>query len=219
VQEVHVCNYFSMSDTLSPRLRDRKKTETWAAIHEAAATLAHQHGAENASVTAIADSAGVSPRTFFNYFRTKEDAILGLREPVLDPELSSRLTTGDDLLDQVTRLLFTVARTAVGDSDIVRRRELLKQDPNLFRRQLEYLAKAEALVCEAVAGLLAGDPSWSGGAEDYSTAETARMLVLLAAVPARFTFTSPDFDPARGINLKDLDPALALLHHVQRKLP
>lgn len=207
-----------MTETLSPNLRERKKAETWTTLHEAAATLAQQKGLEHATVEAITQSAGVSARTFFNYFPTKEDAVLGLREPALDPEHSPQLTAAGDLLNQVSRLLFTVAKTTVGDSDTARRRDLLQRYPNLFRRQLEYLAKAEALVCAEVARLLADDPSWAGGAEGFSTAETARMLVLLAAVPGRFTFTSPDFDPARGINLKDLDPALALLHHVQRKL-
>jgi AcrR family transcriptional regulator len=212
------CKNISMTETPSPNVRERKKAETWTTLHEAAAALAQQQGLEHATVEAIAQSAGVSARTFFNYFPSKEDAVLGLREPALDPEHTPQLATAGDLLDQVSRLLFTVARTTVGDSDKARRRELLKRYPNLFRRQVEYLAKAEALVCEEVARLLAGDPSWSGGAEGFSTAETARMLVLLAAVPARFTFTSPGFDPARGINLEDLDPALALLHHVQRKL-
>ena len=207
-----------MTESLSPNLRERKKAETWTTLHEAAATLAQQQGLEHATVEAIAQSAGVSARTFFNYFPTKEDAVLGLREPALDPEDSPQLASGRDLLDQVSRLLFTVARTTVAGSDKARRRELLQRYPNLFRRQLEHLAKAEALVCGEVARLLAGDPSWSGGAEGFSSDETARMLVLLAAVAPRFTFTSPGFDPAREVNLEDLDPALALLHHIQRKL-
>ena len=69
------------------RLRERKKAETWTALHEAAASLALQHGVEQTTVEAIAASAGVSPRTFFNYFQAKEDAILGLREPVLEESL------------------------------------------------------------------------------------------------------------------------------------
>lgn len=207
-----------MSDTPSPRLRERKKTETWAAIHEAAATLARQDGADQASVEAIAKSAGVSPRTFFNYFRTKEDAILGLREPVLDPDLSSRLSTDNDLLGQVSRLLVTVARTAVGGTDAARHRELMRQSPSLIRRQMEYMAKAEALVCQAVAGLLEREPSWSGGVEGFDLNETARMLVLLAGVPARFSITSPGHDLGKGLSADDLSPALALLHHLQRKL-
>ena len=215
---MQLCNDFSMSDTLSPRLRERKKAETWAVIHEAAAKLAHQHGAGRATVEAIADSAGISPRTFFNYFQTKEDAILGLREPFLDPDLSSRLTADSGLLGQVSRLLVAVARTAIGDTDAARFRELMRQNPGLIRRQMEYIAKAETLVCQAVAALLERDPSWSGGVEGFDLNETARMVVLIAGVPARFSITSPNHDLSEGLATADLGPALSLLHHVQRKI-
>jgi AcrR family transcriptional regulator len=207
-----------MPGTLTPNLRERKKVETWTALHEAAASLAQQRGLEQATVEVIAESAGVSPRTFFNYFPAKEDAVLGLREPVLDPEESAKLIGAADLLGQVTLLLVSVARSALGGTDTLRRRELLHRHPNLFRRQMEYMAKGEALVCEAVVQVLTGDPFWSGGAEGFSPEETARMLVMLAAVPAKFRATSPDFDPATGLTPGDLAPALALFHHLQRKL-
>ena len=68
-------------------LRARRKAETWSALHEAAASLAVEHGVDGTTVEAVAEAAGVSARTFFNYFRSKEDAILGMREPSLDPAL------------------------------------------------------------------------------------------------------------------------------------
>ena len=49
---------------------------------------AHHHmsgGLEQAAVEVIAENAGASPRTFFNYFPAKEDAVLGLRVPALEP--------------------------------------------------------------------------------------------------------------------------------------
>lgn len=207
-----------MPETPSPTLRERKKVETWTVLHEAAASLAQQRGLEQATVEVIAESAGVSQRTFFNYFPTKEDAVLGLREPVLDPDQAAKLTGADDLLGQTSLLLVAVARSAVGGTDTKRHRELLQRYPNLFARYMEYMAKAEAVVWQAVAGALAKDPSWSSGAEGFSPEETARMLVMLASVPVRFRAKSPDFDPATGLTPEDLDPALALLHHLQRKL-
>jgi AcrR family transcriptional regulator len=202
----------------SRTLRERKKVETWTAIHEAAASLAQQRGLEQATVEVIAESAGVSPRTFFNYFPAKEDAVLGFREPVLNPAESAKLAGATDLLGQVSLLLVSVARSALGGTDIRRRRELLQRYPNLHRRQMEYMAKGETLVCEAVIAALAQDPSWSGDAEGFSPEETARMLVMLAAVPAKFTATSPGFDPAAGLTPAELAPGLALFHHLQRKL-
>lgn len=207
-----------MTPTPTPSLRERKKVETLAAIHEAAASLAQQRGLELATVEAIAESAGVSPRTFFNYFPSKEDAVLGLREPVLDPAEAAKLTGADDLLGQVVQVLVVVVRSALGDSDNVRRRELLNRHPQLFARQMEYMAKAEALVREAVTDVLAADPSWNSGAAGFGPEETARMLVMLGTVPIKFKAKSADFDPAAGLTPENLAPAVALFHHLQRKL-
>jgi AcrR family transcriptional regulator len=57
-------------------LRERKKAATRQALHAAAVRLAIQHGAERVTVEAIADDAGVSRRTFSNYFGSKEEALV-----------------------------------------------------------------------------------------------------------------------------------------------
>jgi AcrR family transcriptional regulator len=208
-----------MTETVPRTLRQRRKAETWTALHDAASSLALLHGIDQTTVEAIAESAGVSPRTFFNYFRAKEDAILGLHEPQVDPvELARISTAADDLLDQVSRLLMTVARSAIGGADPARRRELLARYPNLGRHKMEQMVKAETLVCDAVAALLAADPAWASPAAGFGPDETARMLVMIAGVPLRFNLTSAGFDPAKGVQPEDLGSSLALLHHLQRKL-
>jgi AcrR family transcriptional regulator len=62
--------------TAEPGLRERKKVATRQALHEAAVRLAIEHGADRITVEAIADEAGVSRRTFSNYFANKEEALL-----------------------------------------------------------------------------------------------------------------------------------------------
>ncbi|WUH98995.1 TetR/AcrR family transcriptional regulator [Spirillospora sp. NBC_00431] len=57
-------------------LRERKKEATRRALHDAAMRLAAEHGLDDVTVEAIADAAGVSRRTFSNYFGGKEEALL-----------------------------------------------------------------------------------------------------------------------------------------------
>jgi len=57
-------------------LRERKKAETRAALSWAAIRLAVERGFDNVKVEDIAAAAGVSPRTFNNYFGSKGEAIV-----------------------------------------------------------------------------------------------------------------------------------------------
>jgi AcrR family transcriptional regulator len=57
-------------------LRERKKVATRAALSWAAVRLAVERGFDNVRVEDIADAAGVSPRTFNNYFGSKGEAIV-----------------------------------------------------------------------------------------------------------------------------------------------
>ena len=66
-----------------PNLRERKKADTRSRLAVAAVELLVSEGAEGATVSAIAGRAGVSTRTFHNYFPHREDALVHfLREQV-----------------------------------------------------------------------------------------------------------------------------------------
>ncbi|PLW73226.1 TetR family transcriptional regulator [Streptomyces sp. SCUT-3] len=64
--------------TAAPResLRERRRRETRDELHAAALRLSRELGFEQVTVEMISEEAGVSPRTFFNYFPSKESALL-----------------------------------------------------------------------------------------------------------------------------------------------
>jgi AcrR family transcriptional regulator len=57
-------------------LRERKKQATREALRAAALRLALERGPDNVRVDDIANAAGVSPRTYNNYFSSREQAIV-----------------------------------------------------------------------------------------------------------------------------------------------
>jgi AcrR family transcriptional regulator len=57
-------------------LREQKKQATRVALREAALRLALERGPDNLRIDEIAEAAGVSPRTYNNYFSSREQAIV-----------------------------------------------------------------------------------------------------------------------------------------------
>ncbi|XBH20466.1 TetR family transcriptional regulator [Jonesiaceae bacterium BS-20] len=64
--------------TPSASLTQRRRIATQLGIARAAATLFTEHGVDGVTADAIASQAGISLRTFYRYFRTKEDAVAPL---------------------------------------------------------------------------------------------------------------------------------------------
>lgn len=103
-------------------LRARKRDETRRALSEAAYALVREQGFEGVTAEAVADRAGVSRRTFFNYFPSVESVLtasvaqffasVGERlesrpadEPVLDSALAVVTDPGDDeLVERIAAL-------------------------------------------------------------------------------------------------------------------
>jgi AcrR family transcriptional regulator len=56
-------------------IRESQQLRTWGALRTAAIGLIERYGYDAVSVEAIADAAGVSKRTFFNYFASKDAVI------------------------------------------------------------------------------------------------------------------------------------------------
>jgi AcrR family transcriptional regulator len=91
--------------TPPPGLRERKKQATREALREAALRLAVERGPDQVRVEDIAEAAGVSPRTYNNYFASREQAIVaaitGEREARIAAAVAAR-PAGVRLADAVT---------------------------------------------------------------------------------------------------------------------
>ncbi|GLX04222.1 TetR family transcriptional regulator [Microbispora sp. NBRC 16548] len=82
-------------ETRPTGLREQKKQATREALRAAALRLALERGPDNVRVDDIAEAAGVSPRTYNNYFSSREQAIVaaitGEREARVAAAVAERL--------------------------------------------------------------------------------------------------------------------------------
>lgn len=77
-----------------PSRREQRKRDTRRRLHREALHLVVERGGRDRVTTEeIAAAAEVSARTFFNYFPTKESAILGIREDLADEMVDLIRTT------------------------------------------------------------------------------------------------------------------------------
>ncbi|MBQ0826355.1 TetR/AcrR family transcriptional regulator [Streptomyces tagetis] len=174
-------------------LRERKKRATRAALAEAAIRLAAEHGAEKVTVEAISAAAGVSVRTFFNYFDTRDDAFV-----VIDADAGARIRQA--LLDAPAGLgPMEALREAISAelAEAEQQRELwrlhtdvLNASPHLLVRNLGAHMADETALAEAIAARLRpGEPvaAPGTGAEERRRALELypRLLAALAGTAVR----------------------------------
>lgn len=199
-------------------LRERNRLDTWALIHDKASSMACGQDLAKVTVEDIADAAGISKRTFFNYFPTKEDAILGLQAPTLSEETmaSFRLGGPEDLFGRTVRLMVTVIRSMFPEESQADRRRLLKEKhPELKKRLFDHLRASEELV-EAV--LLERYPdssqelSQTGFLPDK---DSALALLMMAGTVMRFAF-SKDANAATNEHSTAIEEAIEIFREVIR---
>jgi AcrR family transcriptional regulator len=128
-----------MTEELEPGLRERKRRATRLAIQRAAVQLVLEQGS-GVTVEEISHRAEVSQRTFFNYFPTKEDALLGSAPPLPAGEAREQFVTAGpdaDLIDGLATMLATMTDDVPADSEVYHlRRELTGRYPELAARRL-----------------------------------------------------------------------------------
>src|ERR1700747_2519165 len=142
-----------------PSLRERNKVRARSEIASAALQLFAERGFEGVTVDEIVDAAGVSRRTFFRYFETKEDALLA-DYPALNIRLTECLgSPGEEPLVAVRAGLHRLADWYIERSEAVLERSRVIRDAlHLAARNLEFLSQWERSIACTLAAPIGQDP-------------------------------------------------------------
>ncbi|WP_144790647.1 TetR/AcrR family transcriptional regulator [Kocuria palustris] len=197
-------------------LRERKKAQTWHELHVAAAEAVLDRGLHAVTVEEVAASAGVSPRTFFNYFASKDHALLGVRDPELPPGIAEHPPEGSCTLRRVVELYVQLMYSAMPASSAQLRSRLMKAHPSLGGLLKDTMHRCEHMVHDVVRGWAEQglEPQVLGPGDDLD--QRIGMLVQMAGAVLRFVLTSPDRVPGTRPSPEDLDRAVELLDSLSR---
>lgn len=155
----------------APRVdgRERRKLATRTALRTATLDLALERGLGDVRIEEIAERAGVSARTFFNYFETKEDAVLLDVFTVSDAELAALPGPPGLLWSQLAELFGRdVERIGEDGADLPRLMELQERHPLLASRQMGRFRRFEARLTATVAARMPADAAGPLRAEAMS---------------------------------------------------
>jgi AcrR family transcriptional regulator len=154
----------------------------------AAMDLFAGQGYEETTVDQIAAAAGVARRTFFRYFRSKEEAIFPDHDDTL-VRVADLLASADSEeypLDVVCRGIKEVLRMYASTPSVsVARYQLIRQVPALREREIAVVARYERLFTRYLLGRFDAaaqiPPGWQrGGDDDSMLAEVSAAAVVAA---------------------------------------
>jgi AcrR family transcriptional regulator len=146
-------------------LRERKKVATRHALGVAAMRLATERGLDNVLVEDIAEAAGVSARTFNNYFASKYEAICALafdRAMRIGMTLSER-PAAEPIWQAITNAVMSEYGTAdrALDEEWMAGVRLVTSAPALRGEYLKVQAMTQYSLAEAIAVRLGANPAAS----------------------------------------------------------
>lgn len=133
-------------------LRARRRQQTRAEIHDAAVELVLERGFAAVTVEDIAQVAGISPRTFFNYFPTKQEAIFP-GPPEIDPEAVEAFIAGkNSLIADLRALVAGYAELAPRvRKQMQQLRPVLAEQPDVWIHMHKRFSEVEDAFAKAVA--------------------------------------------------------------------
>jgi AcrR family transcriptional regulator len=178
-----------MSESLAvavPGLRERKKLATRHALEHAALRLVDERGIDRVTVDEIAAAADVSTRTFFNYFPSKEQALVAqdpARRALLQETLAARPATEAPL--DALRAVFTAVADQIGDRarDWPLRMRVIAANPALLPHLVAAFAETEQFLVGIVVQRTGLDPATDG----YPRLLAAIVMTLLRTTMQRWS--------------------------------
>ncbi|HXJ62330.1 MAG TPA: TetR family transcriptional regulator [Actinomycetota bacterium] len=142
-------------------LRERKKQKTRAQLTDAAFRLFGERGFDNTTIEAIVEEVEVSPRTFFRYFDSKEDVVIGFFDDIgleLRELLEARPAT-EPPFTAVSEALRSLADMYISDEGrVVAAKRLSHETPSIRARLLDKHARWENGLTTGLAQRLDVDP-------------------------------------------------------------
>jgi AcrR family transcriptional regulator len=177
-------------------LRERKRRATRRNIQVSVLRLTAEHGLDQVTIEDISRDAGVSPRTFFNYFPSKEVSLAGDAPFALADDVAVAFENAGPDGDPLEDLLAIMAAQAAEDGGVdpelhELRRNLMTQYPQIFALKIDRMREFEAEVFASVARRLRRDAAQRGDqVDDDEIAERSRMIGLLSLTLARSAWVS-----------------------------
>ncbi len=166
-------------------LRERKRRATRRAILIAAIRVVRERGVDGATVDEISRVADVSPRTFFNYFPSKEDAILGDPPDLAAEQAGEFVADRGPLLAGLARVIAASVGAVSDDPEIaVLRKKIVTTHPELGMRRMARVERFELELTDLVRRrLLAQSPGLAS--DDRELTQRARLTALVAIAAMR----------------------------------
>ncbi|MGY1694739.1 TetR/AcrR family transcriptional regulator [Geodermatophilus sp. SYSU D00814] len=168
--------------------------ETRARIERAAVELFRRHGYEAVTVGEVCRAADVSPATFYRHFRSKEDVVVGYREPFSAALTRAVASVEADVpgRDRLPAVLLAFADFLESQQELLDLQgELVDGHPALLRRTLAVQQQLEAQLAAALAAR-----GGTAGPADADLAAAVGLAVLRAAVCHRRSGGSPSMPAA-----------------------
>ena len=138
---------------MTPGLRERKKLKTKTAIQKEAMRLFLEKGYEETTIDDIAEAVDISPSTFFNYFRTKEDVVF---QDELDPLILEAFDAQSPDVNPIRRLRVAMEKvfgnlTPEQERLVQQRTQLFLATPELRGAMLNQFAELVEQIAELLA--------------------------------------------------------------------